>query len=91
MRISCLKDDPGFALFAQNLNRPIPVQTRVYVDGELILAPYTADEELGFCLCAKARVNRKGNIEVMKKDNGDVVTEIIKGRVRIEIAEGRLQ
>lgn len=73
MRVSVLPDDPGYG--------PQAITCKVFLDGVRIDHAQTADEELGEILALKMRDGRV----VESPADGRIETEILRGRVRIEI------
>jgi hypothetical protein len=76
MRISIISGDPGYD---EKHTRRVK---NVYLNGEVIQSPITADEEQGFVLCLISDGN--GGV---KKDpvSGDYELERLEGRVHIEL------
>jgi hypothetical protein len=78
VRISVIESDPGYS-------PGVALYGRVYLDGVEQFAALTADDVAGEVLRMKVSPAGVGRLEI--DDNGEVVTELVKGRVTIVLPE----
>ena len=85
MRMSCHKDDPGYAAFLEaNLRGKVVV----YLDGVVQHHAITADEEQGFVI--RHATDAEGNV-LINATRTATVTERVSGQVRISTVVVREQ